>query len=58
MLDEKSFDYILFGIIGFFTLYTMMNNNEKFTNESCSDNAINAQIFDYVLYKNNKKISH
>lgn len=55
MLEEKSFDYILFGIITLYSLYIIMKNNEQFSNNTeCSDNDINLQILDYVLTKNDK----
>jgi hypothetical protein len=56
MLDEKQFDYILFGLIAVYALYVLSKNNEPFldnfeerSGEECSDKAVNKQIFDYVL---------
>ena len=50
MFEEKKFEYILFAIIIIYAIYTIMKNNEGFS--ECSDNDINLQIFDYVLTKN------
>jgi hypothetical protein len=59
MLDEKQFDYILFGLIIVYALYVLSKNNEPFLDnfeersgddkQECSDKAVNKQIFDYVL---------
>ena len=59
MFDEKSFNYILFGLLTVYTLYIVMKNNEPFFNINkksieCSDKAINTQIFDYVLSELNQ----
>lgn len=57
MLDEKSFNYILFGLLTIYALYIVTKNNEPFSNiksTECSDKAINTQIFDYVLSELNQ----
>lgn len=64
MLEEISFDYILFGLIIVYTLYIIMKNNEPFSDniqnlqnsktQLCSDKVINKQIFDYVLSELNQ----
>ena len=58
MFEEKSFDYIMIGLITILCLYTVMKNNEPFSNldnkQECSDIVINKQIFDYVLSELNQ----
>jgi hypothetical protein len=53
MLDEKTFNYILLGLLIVYTFYIVTKNNEPFSDvankQECSDIAINTQIFNYVL---------